>query len=220
MDADTIKAAAELIKAIAWAGGTILALLILRRFLSTLFKHGNPFIVKVGEILAIEVQPSSKSRPPDSSLEALSLLTHAGAEAAPSFNHPHPANDDPDLPPIGTHDPIPSDYLYVVHTSFLRPEKQAEFQRRTGVPLPHFDIQIKVESYYKGALERVSYVEYILHKAFPKPYQSRFDRSDGFLLKELANGEFVLAVKVFLRDKTEPLVLQRYITLWPSGPRI
>jgi hypothetical protein len=38
------------------------------------------------------------------------------------------------------------------------------------------------------------------------------------MLKELANGEYVLVAKVFLRDRKSPLILQRYITLWKEGP--
>ncbi|HRD81201.1 MAG TPA: hypothetical protein PK198_26985 [Saprospiraceae bacterium] len=40
------------------------------------------------------------------------------------------------------------------------------------------------------------------------------------MLKELANGEYVALAKVFLKDAKEPLVLQRYISLWESGPRL
>lgn len=38
-----------------------------------------------------------------------------------------------------------------------------------------------------------------------------------FLLKELANGEYVLMDKVYLKDRKEPVLLQRYTTLWESG---
>jgi len=43
-------------------------------------------------------------------------------------------------------------------------------------------IRVKLDSYYSGALDRVRYVEYLLHKAFPNPVQARYDRADGFLL--------------------------------------
>jgi hypothetical protein len=45
-------------------------------------------------------------------------------------------------------------------------------------------------------------------------------QDDNFELKEIANGEFVLMALVYLKDKEAPIILQRYITLWPSGPRI
>jgi transcription initiation factor IIF auxiliary subunit len=75
-----------------------------------------------------------------------------------------------------------------------------------------------VDSYYRGALARVSRVEYILHQAYPEPIQVRSNARNRFMLKELANGEYVLVAKVFLRDRKSPLILQRYITLWKEGP--
>lgn len=109
---------------------------------------------------------------------------------------------------------IPADYVFLNHISFLREEKQAEFQARTGLTgIPHYDIRVVVDSYYKGALDRVKYVEYFLHKSYEEPIQTRSQKQNRFLLKELANGEYVLQAKVYLRDRQEPFLLQRYITL-------
>ncbi len=108
---------------------------------------------------------------------------------------------------------LPFDYYFLNHTSFLRADKQEEFRRLTGVPLNHYDIRVIVDSYYRGALDRIDRVEYILHSAYPNP-------EDKFLLKELANGEYVLMAKVFLKDREEPVLLQRYITLWESGSHL
>lgn len=111
-------------------------------------------------------------------------------------------------------DTLPADYYYINHISFLREDKQEEFQRRTGLTdYPHYDIRIIVDSYYKDALDKVKYVEYFLHKSYPEPIQARSNRSNNFLLKELANGEYVLQAKVHITNRKEPLVLQRYITL-------
>jgi len=112
--------------------------------------------------------------------------------------------------------------LFLNHTSFLRPEKQAEFQRRTGVPLNHYDIRIIVDSEDESVLDQIERVEYILHEAYPEPIRVRTarDRPNRFLLKELANGEYLLRANVYLRGQDAPIPLQRYITLWPSGPEL
>lgn len=124
------------------------------------------------------------------------------------------------LAPVQSDEPLPADYLYVNHTSFLRTEKQGELRQKTGHVFTYYDIRVIVDSYYAGALDRVDYVEYLLHEAYPQPIQIRKNREDKFLLKELANGEYVLLAKVYLKDRKAPLILQRYITLWKEGPRI
>lgn len=116
---------------------------------------------------------------------------------------------------------LPADYLYVNHTSFFRPGIQAEMQAKTGHRrLKHYDIQVIVDSYYEGALDRVDRVEYILHEEYDEPLRMRRDKNDRFLLKEIANGEYVLLARVYLKNIPAPLLLQRYITLWDSGPRL
>ena len=125
-----------------------------------------------------------------------------------------------ELAPVESGERLPSDYLFLNHTSFLRQDKQTEFQGKTGLPLPHYDIRVLLDSYYRGALDRVERVEYVLHESYPEPIQVRSNRAQRFLLKELANGEYVLLARVFLRGLRSPLILQRYITLWKDGPRI
>jgi hypothetical protein len=115
---------------------------------------------------------------------------------------------------------IPADYLYLKHTSFLRQDRQEEFQARTQLEFPHYDIRVIVDSYYKGALDRVDRVEYFLHESYPEPIRVRTSKEDKFLLKEVANGEYVLQARVFLNDHRHPIILQRYLSLWESGPRI
>jgi hypothetical protein len=119
------------------------------------------------------------------------------------------------LPPIPLNKPLPADYIYLNHISFLRPDRQQEFRQRTGyMDLDHYDIRVVLDSYYEEALWRVHTVEYILHEGYHKrKRQARFDHADHFMLKELANGEFVLLAKVWLRDKQLPFLLQRYISL-------
>jgi hypothetical protein len=118
-------------------------------------------------------------------------------------------------------DALPFDYFFLNHTSFLRPEKQAEFRSRTGVPRDHYDIRIIVDSYYKDAHKRIDRVEYLLNPAYPEPLRLRRNRNEKFLLKELANGESVVIARVYLHEKPdEPIFLQRYIDLWHEGPRL
>jgi len=71
-------------------------------------------------------------------------------------------------------------------------------------------------------LDRIERVEYILHEAYPEPIRVRTQqhRRDYFLLKELANGEYLLRAKVFIGGLNDPVELQRYITLWRSGPEL
>lgn len=115
---------------------------------------------------------------------------------------------------------LPADYYFINHTSFLRPEKQTEFKSKTNVDRPHYDIRVIIDSYYCGALERIKYVQYYLHKNYPEPIQIRSKKSNKFCLKELANGEYVLTAKLYLKKIEKPIILERYITLWESGPKI
>lgn len=125
-----------------------------------------------------------------------------------------------ELAPVIAGEALPADYLYLNHTSFLRPEIQDEMQARTGWIGNHYDIRVIVSSYYAGALERVERVEYLLHESYEEPIRTRRSRSDCFLLKEIANGEYVLLARVYLRKRPEPILLQRYLTLWESGPTL
>lgn len=111
-------------------------------------------------------------------------------------------------------------YYFLNHTSFLRKNKQEDFIKRTGVYAPHYDIRIVLDSSYPGALDRVEKVEYTLDPTYPTPIYTCSDRSQKFLLKELANGESVVQARVYFCDGGPPMSLQRYLTLWESGPRL
>jgi hypothetical protein len=117
---------------------------------------------------------------------------------------------------------LPNQTYFINHTSFLRPGKQQEFQERTGVPLDHYDIRVIIDSDDEKALDLIDRVEYVLHEAYPEPIRVRTQqhRRDYFLLKELANGEYLLRAKVYIQGRNEPVELQRYITLWRSGPEL
>lgn len=116
---------------------------------------------------------------------------------------------------------FPSDYFYLNHTSFFRADKQLELQKKTGlIDVPLFDIRVKLFSYYVGAIENVQKIQYYLHNSYDTPVRESYNRESNFELKELAFGEYVLTAKVFLKDIQEPFIVQRYITLWESGPEI
>ncbi|MCG9970521.1 pYEATS domain-containing protein [Christiangramia crocea] len=115
---------------------------------------------------------------------------------------------------------LPADYYYINHTSFLRQQKQDEFKKRTKLNRPHYDIRVIIDSYYNCALSRIKYVKYYLHKNYPEPIQLRSNSKNKFCLKEIAWGEYVIVAKVYMKDISKPIILERYITLWDSGPRL
>lgn len=201
MDAALINAWAAMINALAWPLASLIIVIVLCALVLPTLSKGGSFRIKVKDI-EFSVLPAQGLRPPSGSPdENRSLLTK-----------------DVQVLPRVTQEVLPFDYYFINHTSFLRKNKQDEFRKLTGVNLDHYDIRVVVDSYYQGALDRVEYVEYILHRSYPQPIQYRRNPEDKFLLKELANGEYVLMAKVFLKDRKDPVLLQRYITLWESGP--
>jgi len=130
------------------------------------------------------------------------------------------------ISPLITKERLPFDYLFLNHTSFYldkterHRKEQLEIRKKTGLDRKHYHIHVIVDSYYKGAIDQVEYVEYILHKAYTEPRQITSNRARNFLLKEMAYGEYVLSAKVFLNGREQPLLLFRYISLWDTGPRL
>ena len=205
MNAEVLQAWAAILAALAWPLVALILVAIFYPILATGVKEGL-FSLRLGlkGVAELSVEPTKGMRLPGTNTD----------------EDRHQPVEDVDLQPRIAQDKLPLDYYFLNHTSFLRRNMQAEFQQRTGVPRDHYDIRVIVDSYYRGALERIDQVEYILHQAYPKPIQYRRNPADKFLLKELANGEYVLMAKVFLNDREEPVLLQRYITLWNSGPRL
>jgi hypothetical protein len=202
MTADFIKSLAAILDALAWPITAVVIFVLFRGIIASVVTKGNTFRVKVKDVAEFTVEPAQGLRPPSTGTEEERSRLIKNVEKPPEI----------------TQENLPLDYYFLNHTSFLRKDKQDEFRRRTGVPLDHYDIRVIVDSYYSGALERVESVEYVLHRAYRHPIQYRRDVQNKFLLKELANGEYVLMAKVFLKDKKDPVLLQRYITLWESGP--
>ena len=185
---------------IAWPVIAIVVIYLFRQQIQALLGRGSGIALELFGTKIIVKPPTVALREP-----------HDPGDVRPSSDK---------LSPVTPGDPMPADYLFMNHTSFLRLEKQQEFRDRTHVNSPHYDIMVIVDSYYEKALDSVEYVEYILHEAYPEPRQIRSNRGQKFLLKELANGEYVLLAKVFLKDRNTPLILQRFLTLWSSGPRL
>jgi hypothetical protein len=133
---------------------------------------------------------------------------------------------------VGSRTPVPTRAVegdssgpayFLNHTSFLRVDPQAEFRARTGVPLDHYDIRVVLDAEEPEMLDAVDRVEYILDSAYPEPVQVRTaeqDRHTKFLLKELANVEYLLRAVVYFIDGRSAIRLERYITLWRSGPEL
>ena len=205
MNSEIMQAWAAILAALSWPLVALIVVAIFYRALITGVKEGRfSFRLGLKDIAELSVEPTKGIRPPSTTTEASSQQL----------------TEDVDLQTNVRQDILPLDYYFLNHTSFLRRKMQAEFRQLTGVPLDHYDIRVIVDSYYHGALERIDRVEYILHQAYPQSIQYRHNPEDKFLLKELANGEYVLMAKVFLKDRKEPVLLQRYITLWESGPRL
>lgn len=201
---ELIQAWAAVLNALAWPFAVVVLIYIVRALAAAAIDKGVTIRLKVREIGEVSIQPAEGLRPPSSVHDQdRSRLTRDVVKV-----------------PGSAQAPLPLDYYFLNHTSFLRKEKQEEFRLRTGVPLDHYDIRVILDSYYLGALERVEQVKYILHRAYPHPIQIRRNAADKFLLKELANGEYVLMAEVYLKDRQEPVLLQRYIALWESGPRL
>jgi hypothetical protein len=203
MTPELIQAWASIINAAALPLTTLIIVILLRSFILPAITMGRGISLKAKDFFEFSVEPTQVLRSPSSK--------------APGDR---PQSKDVEQTSKDSTTKIPFDYYFLNHTSFLRTDKQAEYRQRTGVNLNHYDIRVIVDSYYRGALDRIDRVEYILHSAYPNPIQYRRSPEDKFLLKELANGEYVLMAKVFLKDREEPILLQRYITLWESGPRL
>ena len=65
-------------------------------------------------------------------------------------------------------------------------------------------------------------VLYRLDDAYPPESreQIRTEKRDRFKLKELANGTSIVRAEIKFRDQEATVHLNRFIDLWPDGPRI
>jgi tetratricopeptide (TPR) repeat protein len=102
----------------------------------------------------------------------------------------------------------------------LKPRTEKEILiKNTSKPDP------KRQGYYnwaiflepEEALNQVDKVEYTLHKTFPKPIRTTNDRKNKFVLESSGWGEFQVKVKIYFKNKTEPLVKYHWLKLGYSS---
>jgi hypothetical protein len=126
------------------------------------------------------------ARPLDrmSKAERIDALVRAAREAA-TPNVTAVAPSDGGRPESS--DELPSDYFFLNHTSFLRRDRQQQLRAQTGEEdYDHYDIRVIVDSYYEGALDLVTRVEYVLGEGYPY-FTKTIDTPDNkFMLRELA----------------------------------
>ena len=122
-------------------------------------------------------------------------------------------NQENKLPEITEKKDIPADYFYINHHCFYREDKQDKLRSLTNLNCKLYYIHITTHSYYQGAVDHVEKVEYYLHETYPEPIHVRTNKTDNFLLKELAYGEYVLIAKIYLNNRKFPIILNRYISL-------
>lgn len=79
----------------------------------------------------------------------------------------------------------------------------------------YYRIIVSLDSRDPRTLGQVERVVYYLHKSFENPVREVTDPRKHFAMKTAAWGEFTIRADVFLRDKTEPLRLSRYISIQP-----
>ena len=79
----------------------------------------------------------------------------------------------------------------------------------------YYRIIVSLDSRDPRALADVERVVYYLHKSFENPIREVTDPRKRFAMKTAAWGEFTMRADVFLRGKTEPLRLSRYVSIQP-----
>jgi hypothetical protein len=142
------------ISALALPATIMIIVVILRGIIAAQIAKDGKFRLKVSGV-EVEIVPAEGIRPPSGG-------------AAGDRNQVEDVDGEANL----SAGELPCDYYFLNHTSFLRPGKQEELRRLTGVPLNHYDIRMVVDSYYRGTLDRIDRVEYILHSAYPSPFHT------------------------------------------------
>ena len=117
------------------------------------------------------------------------------------------------LPVPAEDEAVTANHIALIHSSWRYPKKDAEFGRRMWAF--HVIVQARDE-----VLNRIEYAKYFLPLAFPNPVQVVTDRASRFKLKELAWGEPAVRCEVKIKGQEKPILLERYINLTDTGPRI
>ena len=66
-------------------------------------------------------------------------------------------------------------------------------------------------------LDRIEYVEYILHSTFPKPVREISDRTTKFRLQTIGWGIFTIYVKLFFKDGETKNLKHELKLYYPDG---
>jgi hypothetical protein len=104
--------------------------------------------------------------------------------------------------------------ISLVHTSWRSPKHDAKFP---GKKMYRFDAEIDAP---KEILRRIEKVTYRLHASYPNPERVVFDEENRFKLKELAWAGSTLKAEVKFKNRQEPILLSRFISLEEKEPVI
>jgi transcription initiation factor IIF auxiliary subunit len=94
-----------------------------------------------------------------------------------------------------------------------------------------FEIQQSVSPHHEGwwdwavwlkgpsdELDDVKYVEYILHPTFPNPMKKVKDRDSNFRLQARGWGEFMIAIRIHLKDDDDIIKMEHWLELDEDAP--
>ena len=106
------------------------------------------------------------------------------------------------------------DTMSLIHSSWRSPKHDERFP---GKNMYRFDAVIDAPG---EILDQIEAVNYCLHPSYPNPMRIVKDRPSRFKLKELAWGIATLRAEVKMKNRKEPIILSRFISLNETGPRI
>jgi hypothetical protein len=107
--------------------------------------------------------------------------------------------------------------IALLHTSFLTSKRPIGYDEATT--FYQFEVIVAAPT---PVMDSISHVKYYLGEPWPESLRERTieNRSSRFKMKDLANGTSIVRADVYLRDKDEPIQLNRFIDLRPNGPEI
>ena len=81
---------------------------------------------------------------------------------------------------------------------------------------PWWDWSVQLQG-AQSELDRVKYVEYVLHPSFPNPVRRVADADTGFRLKTAGWGAFTVRARVVMKDGTEEKLQHELELRYPDG---
>lgn len=115
---------------------------------------------------------------------------------------PTPAKKEMSFSDVSREDPV--EKLQLTHTSrYLKMKNGRAYYR----------IIVSLSPYQTDVLADVEKVIYFLHKTFRNPVREVTSRETNFELRTAAWGEFTIRAEVYLKDRTEPIRLSRYLDI-------